>query len=198
MLLLIMRWLAFFVSASLIVIYFQGGTLIVKDTRRAVHAQGARQYLYFVLVMGAGGLCILATQLLICLGYLERYLLIRSGAVGTAGAVLLIAGIGSAYGIRYAYLRGNWSGNVEIKEHHRVVTEGPYRCVRHPIYALTLLIYPGAALAFPVWWNILACGVMIAGYVWLTAYEDSFLQHRLPGYRAYAQRTKHKLIPGVW
>jgi protein-S-isoprenylcysteine O-methyltransferase Ste14 len=198
MFLSIMRWLAFFVSASLIVIYFQGGTLIVKDTRRAVHAQGTRQYLYFVLIMGAAGLCILATQLLICLGYLERYLLIRSDVVGIVGAVLVIAGIGSAYGIRYAYLRGNWSGNVEIKEHHRIVVEGPYRYVRHPIYALTLLIYPGAALAFPVWWNGPAGALMIAGYVWLTVYEDHFLQDRLPGYRAYAQQTKYKLIPGVW
>jgi protein-S-isoprenylcysteine O-methyltransferase Ste14 len=198
MLLSIMRWLAFIASSSLLLVYFQGGTLLVRDTRRALRTGGGRPYLYFVIMMGAAGLCILATQLWICLGNPAGRFLIRNGTIGVIGAVLTVAGIAAAYGVRHACLREYWSGNVEIREDHKVVADGPYRHVRHPIYALALLIYPGAALAFPVWWNVLACALMLAGYVWLTAYEDRFLQDRLPGYREYARRTKYKLIPGVW
>jgi len=39
-LLSIMRWLAFFASSSLRLVYFQGGTLLVRDTRRALQTGG--------------------------------------------------------------------------------------------------------------------------------------------------------------
>ena len=111
---------------------------------------------------------------------------------------MVIAGILASYWIRHRYLGRFWSGNVEIQEHHELIESGPYRFVRHPLYAMTLVIYPGAALAFPVWWNWIACGAIVAGYIWLTAYEDGFLASHLPGYREYQRHTRYRLVPGVW
>lgn len=44
-------------------------------------------------------------------------------------------------------LGGNWSGWVTLKENHELVTGGPYRWVRHPIYTGVLLMMLGTALA---------------------------------------------------
>lgn len=38
----------------------------------------------------------------------------------------------------------------------------------------------------------------LGGYVLRTALEDRTLQEELPGYREYAQRTRWRLLPGVW
>jgi protein-S-isoprenylcysteine O-methyltransferase Ste14 len=79
-----------------------------------------------------------------------------------------------------------------------VVRTGPYGVVRHPSYAGTLL----ASLVFPfmmdaIWALIPALG-MVAALVVRTALEDQMLRAELDGYQRYAQRTRSRLIPGVW
>jgi protein-S-isoprenylcysteine O-methyltransferase Ste14 len=147
--------------------------------------------------MGIAGLSILVLQFLICAGGIEPVAGFPDGLV-LAGAVLEIAGILAAYFVRGRYLGRFWSGSVEIQPDHHIVEHGPYRFIRHPVYALTLLIYPGVALAFPVGWVWLACGIMLAGYLLLTEYEDRFLARNLPGYAGYRARTRWKILPGIW
>lgn len=198
MLIPLLRWLAFATSLSLVLVYFKGGTLIVKDTQRSVDTTGGYSYAALAIVMCLAGLTILLTQLLLCLGIINTCAWAERWWMVTPGAIMVIAGILAAYWVRHRYLGRFWSGNVEIQEHHTVVEDGPYRLVRHPLYAMTLVIYPGAALAFPVWWNWIACGAVMAGYILLTAYEDRFLASHLPGYREYQQRTRYRMVPGVW
>jgi protein-S-isoprenylcysteine O-methyltransferase Ste14 len=33
------------------------------------------------------------------------------------------------------HLGANWSGTIQVKQHHELITSGPYRFVRHPIYS---------------------------------------------------------------
>ena len=79
-----------------------------------------------------------------------------------------------------------------------VVTDGPYRLVRHPAYAGGLL----ASLALPFMLNALtALPPALVGFVALiirTRNEDCMLMQELPGYKEYAQRTRFRLIPGIW
>ncbi len=81
---------------------------------------------------------------------------------------------------------------------HYVVTSGPYRYVRHPMYAMILLMYPGIALELGSWLALLPAVVIVIVFVIRTALEDRTLQAELPGYAAYAQRTRYRLVPGVW
>jgi len=87
---------------------------------------------------------------------------------------------------------------VQTERGHEVVTGGPYRWVRHPFYlsaCLANLIYPlavGALAAFT------PAVVIVVLFVWRTAREDATLLRELPGYAAYAARTRHRLLPGVW
>ncbi len=81
---------------------------------------------------------------------------------------------------------------------HYVVTSGPYRYVRHPMYAMILLMYPGIALALGSWWALIPAAVIAIVFVIRTALEDRTLQAELPGYVEFAQHTRYRLVPGVW
>jgi len=81
---------------------------------------------------------------------------------------------------------------------HYVVTSGPYRYVRHPMYAMMFLMWPGIALELGSWWALLPAAVIVIVFVIRTALEDRTLQAELPGYPAYAQRVRYRLVPGIW
>ena len=81
---------------------------------------------------------------------------------------------------------------------HYVVTSGPYRYVRHPMYAMMFLMWPGIALELGSWWALIPAAVIVIVIVIRTALEDRTLQAGLPGYTAYAQRVRYRLMPGVW
>jgi protein-S-isoprenylcysteine O-methyltransferase Ste14 len=87
---------------------------------------------------------------------------------------------------------------IQTDRGHQVVTGGPYRFVRHPMYAGAILMY----LATPLMWGsgvsmVVSFGI-IALFIWRTRMEDRTLQRELPGYAEYACRTAYRLIPGVW
>jgi protein-S-isoprenylcysteine O-methyltransferase Ste14 len=81
---------------------------------------------------------------------------------------------------------------------HYVVTTGPYRYVRHPMYAMMFFMWPGIALELGSWWALLPALVIIVVFVIRTALEDKTLQAELPGYVDYTQHTRYRLVPGVW
>jgi len=93
-----------------------------------------------------------------------------------------------------------FSGVVRIQNErgHSVVSDGPYRWVRHPGYAggfigdLALPLLLGSA------WAFIPAALTAGAVVLRTALEDRTLQAELPGYREYAQRTRFRLLPGVW
>jgi protein-S-isoprenylcysteine O-methyltransferase Ste14 len=81
---------------------------------------------------------------------------------------------------------------------HYVVTSGPYRYVRHPMYSAILIMWPGIALELGSWLALIPAAVIVVVFVIRTALEDKTLQAELPGYAEYAQRTRYRLLPGVW
>jgi len=81
---------------------------------------------------------------------------------------------------------------------HRVITGGPYRFVRHPMYAGLLIAFAGMPLVLGSLWSFLPVSFMSALLVWRTAREDETLKQELDGYRSYADRTRYRLFPLVW
>lgn len=71
-----------------------------------------------------------------------------TGSVAAAwiGAALTVAGLGFAVWAR-RHLGRNWSGTITLKVGHELITSGPYRWVRHPIYSGLLLAFAGSAIA---------------------------------------------------
>lgn len=93
-----------------------------------------------------------------------------------------------------------FEGTIRIQEEReqRVVTEGPYKFIRHPGY-LAMII--GSLMTplilgsfFGVFWALIAIIVLILR----TDYEDKVLQEELKGYKEYTQKVKYRLFYGIW
>jgi protein-S-isoprenylcysteine O-methyltransferase Ste14 len=95
------------------------------------------------------------------------------------------------------YLGRNWSQTVAVKKDHELVTSGPYRYVRHPMYAGGLLACVGSAIVAGGPWIFL---LVILGtlFLWRVVAEDKLMAQQFPSeYPDYKKRTK-ALIPFVW
>lgn len=127
---------------------------------------------------------------------------------GWSSPFSLIANILALTGIVIGYAFSSWalvanrffSGTVRIQTErgHHVVSSGPYRLIRHPGYAGGLLGYVLIPVLLDSLWAFIPAGLLAAVMVVRTALEDRTLQAELPGYAAYAQKTRCRLIPGVW
>ena len=81
---------------------------------------------------------------------------------------------------------------------HEVVTSGPYRAVRHPGYVGGMVTTLATPILLGSLWGLVPGGLTAAVLVLRTALEDRTLREELPGYAEYAQRTRYRLLPGVW
>lgn len=91
----------------------------------------------------------------------------------------------------------NWSQTVSAKEGQELVTSGPYRYVRHPMYAGGLLACAGSAMAAGGAFIFL---MILLGtlFIWRVGAEDKLMTQLFPNeYPDYMKRTK-ALIPLVW
>jgi protein-S-isoprenylcysteine O-methyltransferase Ste14 len=93
-----------------------------------------------------------------------------------------------------------FSGLVRIQRDrgHRVVDTGPYRVVRHPSYAGSMVYMIGVTFALGSGVALAAAAALCAALIVRTALEDRTLQKELEGYADYARRVRFRLLPGVW
>ncbi len=111
------------------------------------------------------------------------------------GVVLFAAGLGLAVWARI-YLGRNWGMPMTRKDEPELVTSGPYRFVRHPIYSGLLLGILGSALATSVYWLI---GLVVVGayFIYSAKVEEGLMTENFPAqYPGYKAKTK-MLIPFV-
>jgi protein-S-isoprenylcysteine O-methyltransferase Ste14 len=127
----------------------------------------------------------------------ERFLPLAAWRVwGGIGVVLNLAGLLLAVWAR-VYLGRNWSGVVTIKEDHELITSGPYRVVRHPIYTGLLLAFVGLAVARGEWRSILGVIIAAAAFWRKLRIEERWMRERFRDkYQTYSQRVC-ALIPFV-
>jgi len=87
---------------------------------------------------------------------------------------------------------------IQTDRGHRVVTTGPYRVVRHPMYSGLIVSLVSWPLVLGSLWAYAPLAATIVLLVVRTALEDRTLQRELPGYAEYARTTRFRLVPGVW
>jgi len=87
---------------------------------------------------------------------------------------------------------------IQSERNHAVVSSGPYRIVRHPMYVGMFLMYPATALMLGSGWAMVVAALILALILWRTAREDNFLLQNLQGYPEFAAHTRYRLIPGLW
>jgi protein-S-isoprenylcysteine O-methyltransferase Ste14 len=117
---------------------------------------------------------------------------VYAGAILFALAMVMIAWVMAVNPYAEASVR------IQTERGHRVITSGPYRIVRHPMYVGAILMY----LAMPLVWGsvgaLVISGIISALVIWRTGREDQILRQELAGYEAFAARTRYRLMPGLW
>jgi len=115
-----------------------------------------------------------------------------------AGVLCLVAGLWW-FQRSHSDLGTYWSVTLELRENHRLITQGVYRYVRHPMYAALFLYAIGQALVVPNWVvgppYFVAIGILFAFRI--RAEERMMLETFGDEYAAYMARTK-LLVPGIW
>ena len=147
------------------------------------------------LVVKLSGLMFLVGFILAGLSFRFGWLMLPKW-VSIVGAVLFL----SSYALYAEVLRENtWlSRTIGVQEGQTVVSDGLYGIVRHPMYAVTLVLFLsmplvlGSTLAFLVF---LAYPFIIAKRI---RNEEEVLARDLPGYTEYLKKVRWRLIPFVW
>ena len=77
-----------------------------------------------------------------------------------------------------AWLGGNWSAEVTLKQGHELVRDGPYALVRHPIYTGVLVALIGTAVAVGNGRAIIGLALVAAGFVRKLVIEERFMSEQ--------------------
>ena len=84
---------------------------------------------------------------------------------------------------------------VKKQEDHKVISDGLYSVVRHPMYmSVTLTLFSGALILSSVYGLLCALGGMIVFYIRIL-FEEKLLEKELEGYTEYKKKVKYRLIP---
>ena len=87
---------------------------------------------------------------------------------------------------------------VQKERGQRVISSGPYRYVRHPMYAGAILFFLGTPLLLGSWYGFAATPILIILLAVRVVIEEKTLGEELEGYGEYRDRVRYRLIPGIW
>jgi protein-S-isoprenylcysteine O-methyltransferase Ste14 len=87
---------------------------------------------------------------------------------------------------------------IQTERDHAVVTDGPYRWVRHPAYAGAIAYQLAVPFLLASWAALIASALGAVLLIVRTALEDRALRAGLVGYAGYARHVRYRLLPGVW
>ncbi|MBE6712700.1 MAG: isoprenylcysteine carboxylmethyltransferase family protein [Ruminococcaceae bacterium] len=116
--------------------------------------------------------------------------------VVVTGAILLLI----SYGLYVEVMRENafLSRTVKVQSGQRVVDTGLYGFVRHPMYAVTLLLFMSFALVLGCFWSFLCFLGFVPLFVIRIVNEEKVLERDLCGYSDYKLKVKFRLLPFIW
>ena len=147
------------------------------------------------LVIKLSGLMFIAAFILAGLNFRFDWCILPQ-SISIAAAVVFLA----AYLLYAEVLRENayLSRTIEVQQGQKVIDTGMYGVVRHPMYAVTLLLF----LSMPLVLGSPASFAVMLGYPFIIArrirHEERFLEAELTGYTQYKSRVKYRMIPYIW
>lgn len=106
--------------------------------------------------------------------------------------------LGFAVVFRVFYENSFSASTIQVQNEQAVITSGPYRYIRHPMYAGALWMILATPIAMGSYWGILA-SIALTGIIILRLLdEEKYLVKNLTGYKEYCQKTKYHLFPRLW
>lgn len=77
-------------------------------------------------------------------------------------------------------------------QNHQLITDGPYRFVRHPLYTVGFATFLGIGLMATMWWLLVGLVILTGVIAWRTGREEENLLREFgEEYRTYMKRTGH-------
>jgi protein-S-isoprenylcysteine O-methyltransferase Ste14 len=114
-------------------------------------------------------------------------------------ALILIVS-GYVLGSYAMYINRFFSGYVRIQSDrgHTVISEGPYRWIRHPGYTGSVMSFLAIPLFLDSIWAFVPALAISLVLIIRTRLEDYTLQEELTGYKEYAEKVRYRLFPKIW
>jgi len=146
-------------------------------------------------VVALSGLMFVGGFVVAGLDYRFGWSTVPDWAVVTATVLFLIA-----YALYAEVMRENayLSRTIQVEKDQKVVDTGLYGIVRHPMYGATILLFLMIPLLLGSWFALIAFGFYPVIIIVRLKDEEALLTRELPGYGAYKQKVKYKLIPFIW
>ena len=190
-----------FLGLVLAIVLFMGTYLLKRDPellrRRMLHREKRPEQRR---LKGIGVVVTLASLLLSGLDH--RFGWSRAWVGPVPGWLSLVA-LGAVAGF-YVFIFWVLSVNrfaarvIQVEPNQPVVSTGPYRVVRHPMYAGSVVLWLSVPVALGSYVASPVSALLIPIFVLRLLYEERFLRRELPGYGDYCERTRYRLIPFVW
>lgn len=105
-----------------------------------------------------------------------------------------------AYALYAEVMRENayLSRTIKVEEGQKVVDTGLYGIVRHPMYMATILLFLMMPLVLGSWFALIVFAFYPIIIIVRLKDEEDLLTRELPGYAAYKQKVKYRIIPFIW
>lgn len=104
------------------------------------------------------------------------------------------------YGLYAEVMRENayLSRTIKVEEGQTVVDTGLYGIVRHPMYMATILLFLMMPLILGSWYALIVFAFYPVIIIVRLQDEENLLTRELPGYAAYKEKVKYRILPFIW
>ena len=172
-----------------IVLFCNAPELLEKRLRTKETQTAQKQVIGLSFLMFVGGFVLAGLDFRFGWTHVPKWLVILSSAV------LLVS-----YGLYAEVMRENaWlSRSVEVQQGQQVVDTGLYGIVRHPMYAVTTILFLSMPLVLGSWIAFVIFLVYPALLVKRIKSEEALLEAELPGYQDYQKKVTYRMIPFIW
>lgn len=172
-----------------IVLFLKAPALLEKRLRSKESQTTQKQVIGLSLLMFVGGFVLAGLDFRFQWTSIPRWLVIIS-------SILLLV----SYGLYAEVMRENTylSRTVEVQENQKVIDTGLYGIVRHPMYAVTTILFLSMPLVLGSWLAFAVFLIYPALMVKRIRGEEALLEAELPGYTDYQKKVRYRMIPFLW
>ena len=172
-----------------IIMFFKSPALLKRRLNAKEESEEQKQVILY------SGLMFIFGFVLAGLNYRFEWIILPNAIIIIASIIFLVS-----YILYAEVLRENefLSRTIEVQENQTVIDTGLYGIVRHPMYAITILLFLSMPLVLGSIISFIIFLIYPAIIIKRIKNEEKYLEKNLQGYTEYKQKVKYRLIPFVW
>jgi protein-S-isoprenylcysteine O-methyltransferase Ste14 len=187
-------WILFSLCVSAITLYFLKYDPHLIEGRLAAGPR-AEQETSQKVIQAIAALLFLAVLIVPGLDHRLHWSPVPTATV-VVGDVLLVLSLTMVF---FVFRENSYAAStIKVEAGQHVISTGPYRLVRHPMYSAALLLFLATPLALGSGWGLIVAIPLIGILIARLIDEERYLSTHLPGYDAYRQQVCHRLLPLIW